>query len=93
MRMSVLPSLFFVWLFEDGVLDLHRDGARDAFAHVQAVVGFLEKVVDALELGLAEGRQVGSAVGGVLAVDEAEVGLAVGFGVGERELRCCLCTR
>ena len=47
---------------------------------------FFGELVDALEQALAEGALVGAAVVGVLAVDEAEVILAVGIGVGEGEL-------
>ena len=71
---------------EDRVLDLDRHRADEAVAHVLAGETVLGELVDALEHALAESALVGAAVVGVLAVDEAVVGLAVGVGVGEGEL-------
>ena len=66
---------------EDGILQLHRDRADDAVAHVLAREALLRELVHALEEPLAEGALVRAAVVRVLAVDEAEVGLAVVVGV------------
>ena len=44
------------------------------------------ELVDAFQQPFAESALVGTAVGSVLAIDEAEVGLTVVVGVGEGEL-------
>ena len=71
---------------EHRVLELDRDRAEQPVAHVVARERLAGELVDPLEQALAERALVGAAVVGVLAVDEALVGLAVGVGVGEREL-------
>ena len=71
---------------ENGILELDGHGRGHALAHVLAPVGGLEELVDGLEDALPEGREVGTPVRGVLAVDEAEVFLAIVTGVGEGEL-------
>ena len=71
---------------EDGVLEADGDGADHALADVVAFELFAAEFVDGLEQALAEGAQVGAAVGGVLAVDEGIEGLAVAaVAVGEAE--------
>ena len=84
-RISVLPSLFLVCDLEHRRLELYRDGARDAFAHVEAGVVLFVKLVDAFEDALAERGQVRAAVAGELAINKRKIGLAVVGGMGEGE--------
>ena len=72
---------------EDRVLEPDGHGADHALAHVIAVELLAGVFAHGLEQALAEGAEVGAAVGGVLAVDERVEGLAVAaVAVGETEL-------
>jgi hypothetical protein len=71
---------------EDGLLHADDDGGVDRLADVGGVVVLLEVVAEGLDEGLAEGREVRAAHGGVLAVDEGPVFLAVVFAVGDGDL-------
>ena len=72
--------------FENRFLDAHGNGSHDAVAHVGSVVFLLEVVAHALHETLAECRLVGAALGGVLAVHEAEVVFALLVRVRDGEL-------
>jgi hypothetical protein len=79
------PELVLGLAVEDGILESDADGADDSVPDVVPREALVRKLVDALQDALAEGRLVGSSIVRVLAVHEAEVGLAVAMGVGERE--------
>lgn len=68
-----------------GLFDLDRHGGANRGADVDGVEVLLEEIFDGLGQCFAEGRQVGAAHGGVLAVDEGVVVLAVRVVVGERD--------
>ncbi|MPN25335.1 hypothetical protein SDC9_172744 [bioreactor metagenome] len=70
---------------ENGVAQLDRDRAGHAVAHVVGLEALAGEFVDRLEHPFLERRQVGSAVVGVLPVDEAVRGFAVIVAVGQRE--------
>ena len=57
-----VAELVFGLRLEHRALELYGDGARDAFAHVNAVLVLLVKLVDALEEPFAERGQVRAAV-------------------------------
>ena len=57
--------------FEDGLFDLDADGGTHAVADVSVVVVLPEEVLDDTRYCLLEGREVRTALRGVLPVDEA----------------------
>ena len=59
-----------------GSMILHADGGLDAGADVGGLVLLLVEPADDGDQRLAEGGEVGAALGGVLAVDEGVVFLA-----------------
>ena len=71
--------------FKDRLLDLHRDCTHQPVAHVRPLEAGLEELVDALEHAFPERAQVAAPVVGVVAVDVAEMLLAVAVGVREGE--------
>ena len=78
-----VAQLVFGLRLENRLLDLDGDDAKGPVADIDAVEGFLVKLVDAFEHALAERALVGAAVGRVLAVDKGAVGLAVAVDVRE----------
>ncbi len=71
---------------EDRLLHADGDSSVDGLADVGRVVVLLEVIADSLDQCFAERREVRAAHGGVLAVDERPVFLAVVGAVGERHL-------
>ncbi|MPL58967.1 hypothetical protein SDC9_04513 [bioreactor metagenome] len=71
---------------EKRILELYGHRGGHALPHVLALPGSLEIFVDRLIEALPEGREMGAAVGGELAVHEGKVFLPVIVGVGEGEL-------
>ena len=71
---------------EHRLLHAHDDGRVDRLAHIGRVEVFLEMIADRLDERLAERGEVRAAHGGVLAVDERPVFLAVVVAMGERDL-------
>ena len=71
--------------FENRFLDAHGNRPDNAVAHVGSIEFLLEVVAHALHETLAECRLVGAALGGVLAVHEAEVVFAFHVRVGDGE--------
>ena len=67
---------------EDGFLDVDGYGGHDARTDV-AILVFAKELLDGLGNMLLEGTLVGSSLGGVLAVDEGVVFLAILVGMGE----------
>ncbi len=86
LRISVLPSLFLVWLSKIGYFSLTAMAPAMPSRTSCSGVVLLVELVHSLQDSFPEGAQVRAPVGRVLAVDEGEVGLAVVFGVGECEL-------
>ena len=78
-----IAQLVFGLRLKNRLLDLDGDDAKGPIAHIDAVEGFLVKLVDTFEHALAERALVGAAVGRVLAVDKGAVGLAVAIDVRE----------
>ena len=78
-----VAQLVFGLRLENRLLDLDGDDAKGPVADIDAVEGFLVKLVDAFEHALAERALVGAAIGRVLAVDKGAVGLAVAIDVRE----------
>ena len=72
---------------EDRFPHLDGDGADHPVADGVRLVGFVGKLVDALQDAFLERREVGAAVARVLTVDERVVGLTVAVAVGQRELQ------
>ena len=85
-RTSVEPSLFLVWLSKTGSCSLTAIAPTIPSRTSSPANALARELVHALEDALAKRALVGAAVIGELAVDEAEVVLAVVVRVGEREL-------
>ncbi len=71
---------------EDRLLHAHDDGGVDGLTNIRGVVVFLEMIADGGDERLAKCGEVRAAHGGVLAIDEGPVFLAVVVAVGERDL-------
>ena len=82
-----IAELVFRLGFEDRVVEADGDGADDAVSDVVGIQVFLGDFVDGLEDAFLEGRQVGAAVVGVLAVDEGIIAFIEAVGVGEGEFQ------
>ena len=80
----VLRAEFCLGLgFKNGFLDLDANGGADGGADIDRIKILFEEILNGLGEGLAEGGEVGAAHGGVLAIDEGVVILAVGVVVGK----------
>lgn len=83
-----ISEFIFCLGFKDGVLESDSDGAGHRFADVIAVVFSLSVLVYALKEAFTEGGEVGTAVGGELAIDEGVEGFVVAGGMCEGDFDC-----
>jgi len=81
-----VAELVFRLALEHRRLYLDGNGGCGSLAHVLALVVLAVVFVDTLEEAFLERGQVGAAVGGILAVDERKIVLAVVVGMGEGDL-------
>ena len=79
-------KLGFSLALEHGLLHPHRNGGDDGAAHVGGIVIFFVKLSHGFHHRLPEGGQVGATLGGILAVHEGIVLLAVVVAVGHGHL-------
>ena len=65
-----IAQLIFRLRFENGGFELHRNGSREALAHIEPREVVFVKLIDPFEHSLAKRRKVGPAVAGGLAIDK-----------------------